>query len=126
MAFKPFDSETLQAIKKLNSLKLKLDSKSCDSRIEFATLVFQFHLYEEIISHDLFDYGLSGRDFDTCFEMGDGGAVVHGLIKAALEKDSLRWAICAAGEGVWDHLYKTYLEHDQQQDMFSCTQSFGS
>lgn len=119
MAFKPFDNKTHQAIKKLNLLKAKLDSKSPNSRIEFATIVFQFDLYDEIISHDLFDYGLGGRDFYTCFEMGDGDAVVHGVMSAALKNDTLRFAISATGKSVWDSWYRTYESAEKQKDMFS-------
>lgn len=119
MPLERVNEEKLQAIQKLKLLKRNLDSQSAKSRIEFAVTVFQSDLYQSVISHDLFDHGVSGRDFDTCFEMGDGDVVVHGIMREALANDTLRLAIVSTGNGVWGSWLKRYESIEKQQDMFS-------
>lgn len=120
MAFKPYDLQTKQAINKLKRLKPKLDSKIPASRIEFATTVFKFDLYDEIRSYDLYDdFGLSDRDLDTCFEMNDGDIVVHGIMKTAIANPIMEGCIRATGSSVWDSWLKTYKTHETQVDMLT-------
>lgn len=52
-------------------------------RVEFLALAYKHELVEEITRYGLWDEGWEGlgeREFDTCFEMGDGTEVVAALI----------------------------------------------
>lgn len=57
-----------------------------EDRVEFLSLAFKHRLVEAIIRYELWDEGWEGlgeRQFDACFEMGDGTEVVAALIKRA-------------------------------------------
>lgn len=106
-------------IKELKSLKPKLTSKNPKYRIQFAIKILVNGLYDRMMSHELFDYGLSGRDFDACFEMNDGSEVVHGIVSEALHSKQLEFAVRELGPKVWDSWHQTYQDLNKQQDLFS-------
>ena len=119
MAFKPYDLETRMAIRELKALKSKLGEESPEARIKFAATVFKFDLYDDIRSYELYDkYGISDRDFDTCFEMYDGSRIVHSVMKEALKNKIMESCIRSTGDGVWDSWLKTYKKEETQLDMF--------
>lgn len=99
------------AIDRLTQLASKLGNESALSRIEFASLVFKFNLYQEVTSHQLHDLGVQSRDLDTCFEMSDGKLVVHGVMAEAINNEDMETAIRHAG--MWDSWKKTYWDHER-------------
>ena len=115
-----FDFEAADTITMLRTLKPRRAGKNSDPRICFVIAVLKAGLYTNIIRHDLLDrYALSGRDFDTCFEMGDRSAVVHGVVKRALVDDAVKQAICDMGAGNWEAWKKTFDDAESiQSDLF--------
>ena len=53
-------------------------------------------------------FNISARDLDTCFEMGDGSTVVHGIVQAALKDQFLKEQIDSTGSQVWKLWHETY------------------
>lgn len=68
-------------VEKLKKLVSKLDQKSPRARIDFMVCALESGLYNLIQGNDLFDLGISSRDYDTCCEMGDGHIVIHGVME---------------------------------------------
>ena len=107
-----YDSKVIEGIEKLVSLKELIDGDSCSFRVEFANIVYRFNLYKDIESFALYDmYGVSPRDLDACFEMGDGSLVVHGFVSSALKDNVLiDNFILSHGIKVWEHWLNTYID----------------
>lgn len=109
MGIERFSHDDLKAIKKLQKLKGKIGSEDAEPRIEFAKTLLSSGLYQELISHELMDkFNISARDLDTCFEMGDGSTVVHGIVQAALKDQFLKEQIDSTGSQVWKLWHETY------------------
>lgn len=98
------------AIERLKYLSKKIGNKSPDGRIEFASLIYKYNLHQEVSSHQLHDIGIKDRDMDACFEMNDGGFVVHGIMKQAIKDEGMEAAI--RSDGVWDSWMQTYKAQD--------------
>jgi hypothetical protein len=110
------ERNTRGAIAYLKHLLPRLAEASPEARIEFACTVFEYGLYHAIINHDYVERGVSGRDFDTCFEMGDGDTVVHGIMRKAIyESAAIRAGIESMGEAVWPAWEKVFVEQEQKQ-----------
>ncbi|KZX78253.1 hypothetical protein A3715_10320 [Oleiphilus sp. HI0009] len=101
-----YDSVKRGAIVHLKKLKPKLH-KEKSARIEFASTVYEFGLYDAVICHDLMDrYNISQRDLDCCFEMNDGGDVVIAVMERAVDNKAMELNIRASGS--WDQWITTY------------------
>ncbi|MDQ2077451.1 hypothetical protein [Marinimicrobium sp. ABcell2] len=99
---------------KLEKLKKRIGQQGALSeRIEFLVTVYGCGLLGDLRFGELTN--ITERDFDTCVEMGDGGEVIHGLIKRALDDDDLLERIIE-GEGldVWKAWHAQYEEIERQ------------
>lgn len=115
-----FNTDTQVLIKQMKKLSPKLSNKSPKYRIEFAANVLRSGLYDSITNHDFVDQGVSGRDFDACFEMNDGNLVVHGIMGMAIKDELLEFGVRGMGEKVWDSWMATYAEIEAERTQQTC------
>ncbi|MGR5558325.1 hypothetical protein ACQKQC_18805 [Vibrio fortis] len=70
----------------LKRRKMKIrsnDETGTNHRIDFMVILLKSGLYKELMRYELFDeHSIGERDVDTCFEMGDGREVIHGILEA--------------------------------------------
>lgn len=60
------------------------------ARVEFVATVYLYGLVDSLRNYDYFEtHNLGERDLDTCFEMGDGAEVIHGVIAKAKAEPAL-------------------------------------
>jgi hypothetical protein len=62
-----------------------------DARVEFVKAIWLAGILSEVKSYafyDIFDVG--DREYDTCFEMGDGDQVMHALVLKTRRNKTLR------------------------------------
>lgn len=81
--------ENLSDVKKLYNLRSKIGlsgTAGFRARVAFATTTVRCDLCKMLDSYQLWDAGFDGlgpRQFDTCFEMGDGDDVGASIVKDA-------------------------------------------
>ena len=89
------------SINKLNSLRVKVGNQSPEGRIDFMLEVYsEPGLFADIHAHQLHEDGISSRDIDTCFEMGDGRDVLLAIMAKAVNDPVIEQNI--RDEGLWD------------------------
>ncbi|MBB3048899.1 hypothetical protein FHR99_003173 [Litorivivens lipolytica] len=116
MTTQPTEKITRGAIAYLKLLVPRLGESSPEARIEFASTVFEYGLYKAVINHDYYERGISGRDFDTCFEMGDGDVVVHAIMRKAMyDSPAIRAGIESMGKDVWPAWQKVFHQQEERR-----------
>lgn len=112
---KPDQVKVIQRLLQLaNSRGSKGISGDMQYRVEFLALAFRHHLVTDITRYELWDEGWEGlgeREFDACFEMGDGSEVVAALIQKARAED---WLDCIEAQ-LNQETYTRWLEYDSRQ-----------
>jgi hypothetical protein len=71
------------------------------ARVEFLKTVWVAGIYKQVISYQFFDvFDIGERQYDTCYEMGDGEAVTNDLVRQAESNPKLMSAAVAIyGDG---------------------------
>jgi hypothetical protein len=110
------DSSIISTLKKL---KGKLGNVSPNGRIQFLTTIVRHGLYLDVSRHLLHDDGISERDLDTCFEMNDSNAVIHGVVTIALKDPELKAQISELGELTWERWLDVYGKMECENNQIS-------
>jgi hypothetical protein len=94
---------TLCRLKALLPQTSKETALGREARVEFVKTIWLAGILSEVRNYafyDIFDVG--DRQYDTCFEMGDGTEVMHALVRKARRSKALRAeAVSLYSESDW-------------------------